>query len=221
MTGAIDSATWWLFVGAVLVLLVSPGPNMVFILSHGIAFGARGGIAAAAGIGCADLMMTLLTATGVTAMVAAWPASFDVLRYAGTAYLLYIAFKAIQPKPHGHARSTPLEPSTLKVFVKAIGGSLINPKPMLFFVVFLPQFVNPQHGAVTSQLAVLGLTLALLAFAFHATLGLFAGHVARNVQPLLQRYPQAATLQRWGLAATMIGLAAYLLFTEHAVKNPA
>ena len=85
MIGAVDSATLWLFSSAVLVLLASPGPNMAFILAHGMALGPRGGVAAAAGIGCADLVMTLLTVLGITAAIAAWPPSFDVLRYAGTA----------------------------------------------------------------------------------------------------------------------------------------
>ena len=219
MTAAVDSATLWLFAAAVLVLLASPGPNMAFILAHSIAFGPRGGVAAAAGIGCADLVMTLLTVLGVTTAIAAWPLSFDVLRYAGTAYLLYLAFKALQPASHdsGHAKSP--EGSVPKVFMKAMGGSLINPKPMLFFMVFLPQFVNPQRGLVASQLVVLGLTLAVLAFVFHAILGLCAGYLGRNAQSFLQRYPQVATLRRWGLAAAMTALATYLFFTERPVTG--
>ena len=212
MTGAVDSATLWLFSTAVLVLLASPGPNMAFILSHGMAFGPRGGVAAAAGIGCADLVMTLLTTLGVTAAVVAWPPSFDVLRYAGTAYLLYIAFNALKTSSQGSGAAKLLEGSVLKVFVKAIGGSLINPKPMLFFMVFLPQFVNPQRGPVASQLLVLGMTLAVLAFVVHTILGVGAGYLGRNAQPFLLRYPQVARLQRWGMAAAMTSLATYLFF---------
>ena len=219
MTAAVDSATLWLFAAAVLVLLVSPGPNMAFILAHGMAFGPRGGVAAAAGIGCADLVMTLLTALGVTAVVAAWPPSFDLLRYAGTAYLLYIAVKALQPASHSSGQPRAAEVCVLKVFVKAMCGSLINPKPMLFFMVFLPQFVNPQRGSVASQLMVLGLTLAVLAFVFHAVLGLSAGYLGRNAQAILQRNPHVEMLQRWSLAAAMTALAAYLFFTDRPVTG--
>ena len=219
MTGAVDSATFWLFAAAVLVLLASPGPNMAFILAHGVAFGPRGGVAAAAGIGCADLVMTLLTVLGVTAAIATWPLSFDVLRYAGTAYLLYIAFNALTPTNQRNEHATSPEGSVLKVFVKAMGGSLINPKPMLFFMVFLPQFVNPQRGSVASQLFVLGLTLAVLAFVFHAILGLCVGCLGRNALSFLQRYPRVATLRRWGLAAAMTALATYLFFTERPVTG--
>lgn len=219
MTGAVDSATMWLFSSAVLVLLASPGPNMALILAHGMAFGPRGGIGAAAGVGCADLIMTVLTVLGITAAIAAWPPSFDVLRYAGTAYLLYIAFKALQPANHGRSHATSLEDSVAKVFVKAMGGSLINPKPMLFFLVFLPQFVNPQRGSVAGQLLVLGLTLMVLAFVFHAILGMCAGYLGHNAQSFLQRYPTVSTLQRWGLAGAMTALATYLFFTERPITG--
>ena len=223
MTGAVDSATLWLFAIAVLVLLASPGPNMAFILPHGMAFGPSGGVAAAAGICCTDLLMTLLTVLGVTAAVAAWPPSFDILRCAGTAYLLYIAFKTVKPTHESSGSVRPPEGSVLQVFVKAIGGSLINPKPMLFFMVFLPQFVNPQRGSTTSQIAsqllVLGSTLAVIAFVFHAMLSLCAGYLGRTTQSFLQHYPQVATLQRWGLAIAMTALAAYLFFAERPIKG--
>ena len=219
MTSAVDVTTFLLFSSAVLVLLASPGPNMAFIVAHGMAFGPRGGVAAAAGIGCADLVMTLLTALGITAVIAAWPPSFDVLRYAGTAYLLYIAVKALQPASHSSGQARAAEGSLLEIFVKAMGGSLINPKPMLFFMVFLPQFVNPQRGSVASQLMVLGLTLAVLAFVFHAVLGLTAGYLGRNAQAFLQRNPHVQMLQRWSLAAAMTALAAYLFFSDRPVTG--
>jgi hypothetical protein len=77
------------FLVAALVLFLSPGPNMAFVLSHGIAYGPRGGFAAALGIGAADLVLTALTAMGVTAIVAAWPPAFDILRYIGALYLVW------------------------------------------------------------------------------------------------------------------------------------
>ena len=218
MTGAVDLTTYLLFSGAVVMLLLSPGPNMAFVMSHGIAFGPQGGLAAAAGIGFADLVMTLLTVTGVTAMVAAWPPSFDVLRYAGTAYLLHLAIQAIRTRRIDSASASAaiesLEKSVRKVFVKALTGSLINPKPMLFFVIFLPQFVDPTRASVDLQLAVFGLTLALSAFVFHALLGLFSAAIGRRVQRLVAHCPRVARLQQCGLAGVMMALAAYLFLTE-------
>ena len=216
MTHAVDLTTYLLFSGAVVMLLLSPGPNMAFVMTHGIAFGPRGGLAAAAGIGFADLVMTLLTVTGVTAVVAAWPASFDVLRYAGTAYLLHLAIQAVYARriDSASAVTEALEKSVRKVFVKALAGSLINPKPMLFFVIFLPQFVDPKRASVDLQLAIFGLTLALSAFVFHALLGLFSAAMGRSVQRLVTHCPRVARLQQFGLAGVMTALAAYLFLAE-------
>ena len=88
----IDAGTLLAFVVAVLLLFLSPGPNMFFVLSHG----SRGGLSAAFGIVAADNGLTVLTATAVTALIAALPASFDVLRIAGALYLLWLAFQAIR-----------------------------------------------------------------------------------------------------------------------------
>lgn len=90
----IDPATLLIFVGAVMLLLLSPGPNMAFVISHGASYGWRGGVASGLGIGLADLILTALTAMGVTALVASWPPAFDLIRYSGGLYLLWLAFKA-------------------------------------------------------------------------------------------------------------------------------
>ena len=218
MTQIVDTTTFLVFFGTVLMLLLSPGPNMAFVISNGVAFGPRGGLAAAAGIGFADLVMTLLTVTGVTAVVAAWPPSFDILRYVGTAYLLYLAIQAICARTFDSANvgvaDTALEKSVRKVFVKALAGSLINPKPMLFFVIFLPQFVDLNRASVDLQLDIFGLTLALLTFIFHALLGLFSAVIGRFANGLTTHYPRSPRLQQFGLAGVMTALAAYLFLTE-------
>ena len=216
MTQIVDTTTFLVFFGTVLMLLLSPGPNMAFVISNGVAFGPRGGLAAAAGIGFADLVMTLLTVTGVTAVVAAWPPSFDILRYVGTAYLLYLAIQAIcAHRIHSaSAANQALEKSVRGVFVKALAGSLINPKPMLFFVIFLPQFVDLNRASVDLQLDIFGLTLALLTFIFHALLGLFSAVIGRFANGLTTHYPRSPRLQQFGLAGVMTALAAYLFLTE-------
>lgn len=156
-----------------LLLLLSPGPNMAFVISHGISHGWRGGLAASLGIGVADMVLTVLTATGVTAVVAGWPPSFDLIRYAGVGYLLWLAFKTVQNRP-GNAVAA-VEPVALKrVFLHAMLNSLLNPKALLFFVVFLPQFVQPEAGAIAGQLLLLGGILTLIAAIFHGVLGFSA-----------------------------------------------
>lgn len=172
----VEPGTLALFCVAALGLLVSPGPNMAFVLSHGLSHGARGGVAVAAGILVADLAMTALVALGVAALVAAWPPAFDLLRLAGAAMLLWLAWKAWRGRggvAAAHTRPRPLR----EVFAASVAVSLFNPKALLFFLVFLPQFVRPGAGRVTAQLVELGVVLALLAFGFHALLGAFAARL--------------------------------------------
>lgn len=174
----IDLQTLSLFCGAVMLLLISPGPNMAFVMSHGFTYGWRGGLAVALGISAADAVLTILTATGVTGLVAAWPPSFDIIRYVGAVYLLWMAWKALQG---GKLSTSVIEQkvSLRTVFVRATLNSLLNPKGLLFFIVFLPQFVTPSAGTIAQQLIVLGLVLTLIAFVFHAALGAFGGAISR------------------------------------------
>jgi len=201
----IDLATLAVFSGAVLLLLLSPGPNMAFVVSHGVTHGWRGGMASALGIGVADVLWTALTATGVTALVASWPPSFDVIRYAGVVYLLWLVFKTLQKRPvpnAGHIDRVPLG----RVFLQAMLNSLLNPKALLFFVVFLPQFVRPEAGDIAVQLMVLGGVLTVIAAVFHGLLGIFGGALSR----FFARRSQGAWLQKWGLATVLTVLAVRL-----------
>jgi threonine/homoserine/homoserine lactone efflux protein len=210
----IDTGTLSLFVLAVLALFLSPGPNMAFVLSHGLAHGPRGGFAAAIGISAADLIHTLCAATGVTALVAAWPPSFDVLRYAGAVYLLSLAWQALRPA--GARSVAQAQPASFARIVRmALLNNLVNPKALLFFMVFLPQFVNQAHGHVTLQLLVLGVLLSLMALVFNTVLGAFSGQIGRR----LQARPGAAKFQRGFLAFVMAGLALRLLLLDRPSKG--
>jgi threonine/homoserine/homoserine lactone efflux protein len=205
----IELSTLSVFLLAVLALFLSPGPNMAFVLSYGIAHGARGGFAAALGITAADLVLTLLTATGITAVVAAWPPAFDILRYFGAMYLVWLAIQAIRSP--GKAVITQRETtSMLRIARMAMLNSLFNPKALLFFMVFLPQFVHVERGNVAFQLAVLGVTLSTAALLFNTALGLFSGQIGK----FLSRSTRAAAFQSRFLAGVLISLAVRLLFLD-------
>lgn len=185
----IDAATLLLFVGAVAVLLLSPGPSMAFVLAHGVALGWRGGVAAAAGICAADVTLTGFTAAGITALVARWPPSFQLIRLGGASYLFWMAWSALR-SPAGlvlqRAGRSPLR----TVAWRAMLGSLLNPAALMFFMMFLPQFADVRSGALGLQLLTLGLILSALAAIFHAGLGALGGSVARLVstQPAVARW---------------------------------
>ncbi|MFZ6710683.1 LysE family translocator [Undibacterium sp. TC9W] len=202
----ISLSTFATFSIAVLLLLCSPGPNMAFVMTCGMQYGVRGGAAAALGIGAADILLTLLTACGITAIITAWPPSFDLIRYAGAMYLLWMAYKALR-NPASAIPATAQAVALRTVFARSCLNSLLNPKALLFFMVFLPQFVDVQAGMVTQQLLLLGSTLTIISTVFHTLLSSF-GHVIRQT---LMRHAKVAKLQARILAAILSLLALRLL----------
>ncbi len=168
--------------------------------------------AAAWGIAAADLLLTLLTASGVTAIVAAWPPAFDLLRYAGVLYLLHLAYQALRRRP-AQAAAAAERISLATVFARSMLNSLLNPKALLFFMVFLPQFVDLGRGPVAQQLIVLGCVLTLISTVFHALLGWIGGAAGR----LLARRPALGRMQPYALATLMLLLALRLVLMQRPV----
>lgn len=210
----IDTTTTGLFLLAVLALFLSPGPNMAFVVTHGVAYGARGGVAAALGITAADLLLSAITAGGITAMVAAWPPAFDLLRFSGALYLIWLALQAWRA-PASSASMQAQAASSGRIFARAMLNSLLNPKALLFFMVFLPQFVHAERGHVALQLALLGLILSCAALVFNCLLGFFGGQIGTA----LERHPGAVMAQRWLLSSVLIALAVRLLILDRPVSR--
>jgi threonine/homoserine/homoserine lactone efflux protein len=200
--------TLLLFSAAVLGLLLAPGPNMAFLFAHSLSHGPRGGLAVATGILLADLCLAALTAAGVTSVVMAFPASFDLIRWAGAAYLLWLAAKSLRTRTAADANV-----QVVGRFGRIVGSStvnsLFNPKALLFFLVFLPQFVDPSRGQVAAQLAVLGGVLSVEAFAFHAILGLLGGSAGARL-----KRPGTARVLGQLQGMVFLALAARLLVIE-------
>jgi threonine/homoserine/homoserine lactone efflux protein len=201
-----DASNLYLFIVAALLLLIVPGPNMAIVTSHALAHGWRAGFAAALGITLADVLMTLMVSAGLGALVMSWAPAFDMLRWAGACYLLWLAWQALKTTP-ADTDAQPLQASLRKVFAQATLNSLLNPKALLFFMVFLPQFVTVGAGSITLQLMFLGSLLALIALIFHALLGFCVGR-------LHGRFRDGIISKRLGacaFAAVMAALAARLL----------
>ena len=164
--------TFLLFLGAVLILLVTPGPNMAFVLTSGAAYGWRGGVAAAIGIGVVDVIFTLICAFGLAGLLSAYPAAFDAIRWAGAAYLIYLAVTCIRTAGRAGERDiAPVEPSRWAIFLRGLASNIANPKAILFFLVFIPQFIDAGAGPVFAQFVLLGSALAIVGTLFHGSLG--------------------------------------------------
>lgn len=204
----IDATTLGLFSLACLALLLSPGPNLLFVLGHGTTYGFKAAFAASLGIFCTDLILTAITALGLSAAVSSWPPTLLLLRYGGASYLAYLAYRTWQ-QPLIFSHNGLATPSTPLIFSRALGNSLLNPKALIFFMLFLPQFVQAENGPVPTQLWLLGLTLSAFSIVVNSSLGALAA----SVQRYCLRHPQFAIWQTKGLAVLLGLLALRLLIT--------
>ncbi|WP_294236417.1 LysE family translocator [uncultured Sphingomonas sp.] len=182
--------TWWLFVGAVFLLSGTPGPNMLHIMTRSVDMGLRRSVAAMAGCLSAVVLVLAASAAGLTTLLLALPGAFEVIRYAGVAYLLFLGIKAwraeVAPVDVGDG-AIPPGLSRRAVFR---GGFLIgisNPKLILFAVAFLPQFINPAE-AQAPQFAILVVTFAVIEALWYAVYALGGRSLARYLaRPMVKR----------------------------------
>ncbi|MBV8657049.1 MAG: LysE family translocator [Burkholderiales bacterium] len=168
------------FLSAAVLITLSPGPDNLMVLSLGASRGRKLGMAF--GLGCAAgcLSHTLLAALGVSALIAASPLAFTGLKVAGGLYLLWMGWQALRSK--GEAKigaASAAEASPLQLFGKGLIANAINPKVVMFFLAFLPQFVFAARGDAPGQIAQLGVVFTLQAAVLFGTLGYFAGHIGQ------------------------------------------
>jgi threonine/homoserine/homoserine lactone efflux protein len=197
----IDPHLFLLFMAGTIALNLTPGPDMAFVLAQSASGGARRGVAAALGIGGGTLFHMGLAAFGLTALFAAWPLAFDIIRYAGAAYLLWIAIGMIRHPPH--LRAAPRETSAWSAFRRGVLTNVMNPKVAMFFIAFLPQFVSRHAGPTWVQILILGL-------AFNASGTLVNSLVAFGGGRLSERLKQNPAMGRamgWFSGGVMSALA--------------
>lgn len=176
------------FLLAAVFITASPGPDNLLVLSVGMSKGPRHGIAF--GLGCAlgCLSHTLLAVLGVSALIAASPWAFMGLKVAGGLYLLWLGVQALRSRGGAQTGTAQAPAQSLTgLFLRGMLANAINPKVVLFFLSFLPQFVNPAQGAVPLQMAALGLLFTLQAALLFGLLGFFAGGIGQ----WLNRSPRA------------------------------
>jgi threonine/homoserine/homoserine lactone efflux protein len=166
---------------ACLILVVTPGPDMAFVLGQTLSGGARRGWAATAGVYAGVLVHVGLAAAGIAALVAASPALFAALRIAGAVYLLYLGLQALRAAFRGGAAGAAPAAAAASLgaaFRQGLVTNLLNPKVSLFFLAFLPLFVDPGRSPAWLQMLVLGPMLPLLAMPFYAVLIATAARLA-------------------------------------------
>src|SRR5437660_3068535 len=171
-----------LFMLAALALNLTPGPDMLYVTARSVSDGRKAGIVAALGIGAGTLVHISALALGLAALLAAVPLAYDVLRIAGAVYLLVIGVQLLL-RPRSSSTATALPPASLNtVFAQAVLTNVLNPKVALFFLAFLPQFVDPAAGPAVAQIVLLGLLFDVQETAVNLAVALLASGTTRRLR---------------------------------------
>jgi threonine/homoserine/homoserine lactone efflux protein len=200
-----DHATFLAFLVAALALNFAPGPDMLYVLGRSLGQGRKAGVVSALGIFAGCLVHITAAALGLAALLEASATAYNVIRYAGAAYLLYLGARMLLNKDAQNELSPGASPpptSLSRIFTQGDITNILNPKVAMFFVAFLPQFVNAARGSVVFQIAVLGLIFDVGGTLVNIAVAFFAGHIGNR----LRQSPRAARLQRWFTGSIFIGL---------------
>jgi threonine/homoserine/homoserine lactone efflux protein len=202
--------TLLVFAALSLGLALTPGPNMLYLVSRSLAQGTGAGMVSLVGCQAGSLAIMLCAAAGITAALLAVPYAWDILRLGGAAYLLFLAWQCVRPggQPLFAPRAMPREPAG-RLFAVGFATAALNPKVALFYMAVLPPFLDPARGDVFLQGAMLGAVQVVVCTAFDALLVWGAAGTAR----FLGTRPGWMAVQRWVLGAAL-GLLAVKLAAE-------
>lgn len=168
-----------LFAVASTLLIFTPGPDIIYVMTRGVAQGRKAGLAAAAGFALGNFAHTFFAIVGLSALITSSATAFACVRYAGAAYLMYIGYKMLRSKasivPDGAAG----ELACRVIFRQSILANIMNPKVALFFLAFFPQFVERSRGGVPMQMLVLGSTFVVLTMIGFGLVALLSGEIGR------------------------------------------
>lgn len=187
-----------------LGMVLTPGPNMIYLVSRSVCQGRGAGFVSLAGVAAGFLVYMLCAALGITALVMAVPFAYDALRLAGALYLLWLAWQAVRPGGRSvfHVRDLPAD-SPRRLFAMGLVTNLLNPKIAVMYLSLLPQFVTPETGSVLAQSLALGLVQIAISVSVNAAIVMAAGTMAL----FLAGRPRWLAVQRWVMGTVLAALA--------------
>lgn len=175
-----DPTRIWLFLGAAVTLVAIPGPGVLYVVARSVDQGRRAGLVSVLGVGIGNLCQVLLAAVGLAAVVATSAIAFDVVRIAGGCYLIWLGITRLRSRSEWQDEISPPVPHR-RILAQGFWVALLNPKTALFFVAFLPQFIDPAAGSVAGQILILGTTFVVLALIGDSAYALAAGTIANTL----------------------------------------
>jgi threonine/homoserine/homoserine lactone efflux protein len=191
-----------LFISAALVLLITPGPAVLYIVTRSVDQGRKAGLASVLGVEAGNLFHVFAAALGLSAILLSSALAFDIVKYLGAAYLIYLGIRKLTSRDELEEVEIVQQRSLRRVFSQAVIVAILNPKTALFFFAFLPQFVDPAKGSVALQMLILGLILVSIALVTDSIYAMAAGTAGRWLRGNLRylRY------QRYVTGTVYIGL---------------
>ncbi|RZF28502.1 LysE family translocator [Paraburkholderia sp. UYCP14C] len=204
-----DPAHLLMFALVALGMVLTPGPNMIYLISRSICQGRRAGLISLGGVALGFVFYMLCAAFGITAFIFAVPYAYDTLRFGGALYLLYLAWQAV--KPGGRSafavRDLPVD-TPRKLFSMGFITNLANPKIAIMYLSLLPQFITPGHGSVLTQSLALGGVQISISLAVNALIAMMAG----SISTFLSGRPLWLLVQRWLMGSVLTGLAVRMAY---------
>ncbi len=203
-----DPANLFAFALISLGMVLTPGPNMVYLISRSICQGRTSGMISLGGVTLGFVFYMLCAAFGITGFVMAVPFAYDTLRFAGAVYLLYLAWQAVKPSGRSpfQVRDLPKD-GPRKLFLMGFLTNILNPKIAVMYLSLLPQFISLENGSILGQSIALGLTQIIISVSVNAMIAVGAGSIAVF---LVQR-PLWATVQRWIMGTVLTALAVRMM----------
>lgn len=201
-----------IFALAALVLIITPGPNMIYLISRSITQGKKAGLISLAGVITGFIFHIVLASAGLTAILFAVPLAYTILKITGVSYLLYLACQAIGPNSRNVFEiKNNLQPDKPgKLFSIGFLTNVLNPKVAIFYVSFFPQFIKPIYGSIMTQSLQLGATHIILCFCVHSIIVMTASKAAS----FFAGKPSWIKWQKWFMASVLAGLAVKIAFTK-------
>ncbi|BBB49790.1 LysE family translocator [Pelolinea submarina] len=199
-----------LFCLAAWALILTPGPDMIYVITRGIGQGRSAGLLSAAGVTSGILVHTLLAALGIAVVLQTSELAFMLVKYLGAFYLIYLGVKTILARGQLALGQTNAPIRKQALYSQGLLSNVFNPKVALFFWAFLPQFIVGEPSSITLPLIGLGLIFALFTFTFLSLVGYFSGHIG----VWLNERPGINANMRWITGSVMIGLGVRLALTK-------
>ncbi|REE97465.1 LysE family translocator [Thermomonospora umbrina] len=201
---------------AALLVLIAPGPAVLYVVSQGIRQGSRAAVTAVVGVHAGTLVQVAAAVLGLSWLLLSSSVAFTVVKYAGAAYLIYLGVRALLNRSSGLTEVDAEPRSSQRLLGEGVLVSVLNPKLALFFLAFLPQFVDAERGSPALQITVFGLVFVLLGLCTDGAYALLAGVIG----PWLRSRPRVLGGERLVVGGTFIGLGVFTALTPAAHRKP-